>query len=331
MGSACAQFRTLAFALRLLQAALFVAIGLVFCLSPAMAQPVADCPPAPKTITPELYAAAAEQVQDRGFVWRIRKGGHSSFLYGTLHVGRKAWLAPGPLLQAALRDSTTLALELDPLDPAVGAAFGEVLAREPVRSIAPSLKARLLRQLRLQCMSIEMIFQLPAELVLANLSLAMARRDALDPTFGSETVLAQMAHARGVPVVSLETAEVQMNAVLAADAAEAQHFLEDGLREMESGHARESLLELVTMWETGNVELLDTYEQWCECVVTATEKLQMRRLVDERNPAMARKIDALHQAGEQVLAAIGSLHMAGPRGLPALLAQMGYTVERLSP
>jgi uncharacterized protein len=200
-----------------------------------------------------------------------------------------------------------------------------------VRTIASSHKSRLLRQLQLQCMPIEAIYQLPVELVLADLSLAMARRDALESTFGSEAVLTLTAHARRVPVVSLETPELQIQAMLARDATEARHFLEDGLRELESGHARMSLLELVTMWETGDVQRLDTYEQWCECVVTTTEKLLMRRLLDERNSAMARKIDALHQAGEQVLAAVGSLHMAGPSGLPAVFAQMGYTVERLSP
>jgi uncharacterized protein len=131
MGLACAKFRNLALALRFPQAVFFLAVTLLFGVSPSLviARPVADCPPAPTTLTPELLAAAAGQLHDRGFLWRVSKGGHSSFLYGTLHIGRKAWLAPGPLLQAALRDSTTLALELDPLDPAVGAALGEALAR----------------------------------------------------------------------------------------------------------------------------------------------------------------------------------------------------------
>ena len=55
----------------------------------------------------------------------------------------------------------------------------------------------------------------------------------------------------------------------------------------------------------------------------------MKRLLDDRNPALAERIDALHAGGAPVFAAVGSLHMTGPLGLPALLAQRGFTVERV--
>lgn len=329
--SFCMRFKGLAPVLHARAAIFFIAIGLLAAswFSPAMAQGAADCPPAAQELRPELFAAAQKQAQDRGFLWRVSKGGHSSYLYGTLHVGREAWLAPGPALQTALRNSTTVALELDPLDPAVSAAMGAALAKAPVRPLAPALKARLLRQLQLQCIPPAALGQTPVELLLANIALAMARRDGLEAPFGSETLLALVAHGSGLKVVSLETVELQLKALLASNDKEARQLVEDGLRELESGHARGSLLDLVTLWETGDLQRLDTYEQWCECVVTPTEKLQMQRLLDDRNPAMARQMDALHQAGERVLVAVGSLHMAGPRGLPALLGQMGYRVERL--
>ncbi len=42
----------------------------------------------------------------------------------------------------------------------------------------------------------------------------------------------------------------------------------------------------------------------------------MKRLLDERNPALAERIDALHAGRQAVFAAVGSLHMVGPNGLP---------------
>jgi uncharacterized protein YbaP (TraB family) len=47
------------------------------------------------------------------------------------------------------------------------------------------------------------------------------------------------------------------------------------------------------------------------------------------NPGLARNIDALHAEGKRVFAAVGSLHMVGPLGLPALLRERGYKVERV--
>ncbi|CAM8657961.1 Tiki domain containing protein [Comamonadaceae bacterium] len=288
-----------------------------------------DCPPEPKPFSVEMFSSAQRQAKDRGFLWRVTKDGHSSYLYGTLHVGREAWMAAGPVLEQALRNTNTLALELDPLDPEVATQMGQALAKTRVRQVQTPERSRLVSQLQSQCMPVESVDQVPAELLLAGLSLNLARRVGLDAQFGSEMLLAMAARARGMPVVSLETVELQLRALLAADDTEARQILIDGLNELESGHARESLADLVAMWETGDVQRLDTYEQWCKCVVTPMEKLQMQRLLDERNPSMARRIDAMHRRGSRVLAAVGSLHMSGPRGLPALLVRMGYTVERL--
>ncbi len=305
-------------------------LGLASLAPTALAQTGgSDCPPQPQALSPQHFTAAQQQARDRGFLWQVSKGGHSSYLYGTLHVGRDNWLAAGPALAQALRASTTLALELDPLDPELGVRMGQALALAPVRPMAAETRERLLQQMRLQCMPEESVAQVPAELLLAGLALNLARRAGLDAQFGSEVFLSLTARASGMPVVSLETVELQLQALLAADATEAAQMLADGLKELESGHAREGLMELVSMWESGDVQRLDTYEQWCACVVTPMQKLQMQRLLEGRNPAMADRMDAMHRSGLRVFAAVGSLHMSGPRGLPALLVQMGYEIKRL--
>ncbi len=288
-----------------------------------------DCPPEPKPFSPEMFSAAQRQARDRGFLWRLSKDGHSSYLYGTLHVGREGWLAAGPALEQALRSADTLALELDPLDPDVAAQIGRALDKRPRLKLEDGARARLRHQLQAQCMPAESADHVPAEWLLAGLSLNLARREGLDAQFGSETFLSMMARARGITVVSLETVDIQLQALLAQDETQARQQLTDGLSELESGRAREGLLDLVAMWESGNLQRLETYTHWCECVDTPLEQQQMQRLLDERNPALARHIDALHRSGQRVFAAVGSLHMSGPQGLPALLVGMGYRLERL--
>ena len=72
------------------------------------------------------------------------------------------------------------------------------------------------------------------------------------------------------------------------------------------------------------------FDEWCECLNTETEREVMKRALDGRNPALAEHIDALHRSGKQVFAAVGSLHMFGASGLPALMAKRGYQVERVN-
>jgi uncharacterized protein YbaP (TraB family) len=56
----------------------------------------------------------------------------------------------------------------------------------------------------------------------------------------------------------------------------------------------------------------------------------MKRLLDDRNPNLAGRIDAIHKSGKNVFAAVGSLHMFGEIGLPALMKKRGYQVEQVN-
>ena len=52
------------------------------------AQASPDCPPVAAELTPARVEAGMQAARDHGFLWRITKGGHSSFLYGTVHLAR---------------------------------------------------------------------------------------------------------------------------------------------------------------------------------------------------------------------------------------------------
>jgi uncharacterized protein len=62
---------------------------------------------------------------------------------------------------------------------------------------------------------------------------------------------------------------------------------------------------------------------------TDAERRFMQRLNDDRNPGLAAAIDKLIREGRRVFAAVGALHMAGPKPVQKLLAEMGYSVERV--
>jgi uncharacterized protein len=151
-----------------------------------------------------------------------------------------------------------------------------------------------------------------------------------DAAFASEQLLAAQARARGLAVVSLETPAQQVQALVPSDAVEAEKVLTQGLAQLEQNGGRRVLARLLSSWETGDLAALENFAVWCECAGSAEERAFMRRLNDERNPALADGIEAQHQQGQRVLAAVGALHMTGPQSLPRLLAQRGFTVERVA-
>ena len=131
-------------------------------------------------------------------------------------------------------------------------------------------------------------------------------------------------------MVSLESPESQMAALMPRDAADAERMVGQLIEQLEQGGVRRVIARLAAAWERGDLAELGDYERWCECVVSDEDRAQMRRLNDDRNPALADAIEALHRDGRSVFAAVGALHMTGAQALPALLQKRGFQVLRVA-
>ncbi|HEY0817509.1 MAG TPA: TraB/GumN family protein [Rhizobacter sp.] len=291
-----------------------------------------DCPPEPPPPGAAEIARAAAQARDRGFLWRIDKGGRSSWLYGTIHLGRLEWTFPGPKVREALLSSDVAAFELDFTDPALMQRLQGALttaARESA-ALPDDLAARLRERLKAACAPPELAQALPPELLGATLMLMSTRRDGLDVGHAIDPALAQLARQEGKPVLSLETPEQQVALLRSDTPAELRQSLEKVLRDLEQDRARPLLLRVAEVWEHGRADELARYRNWCDCARTPQERRALKALLDDRNGPMAERIDALHAGGRTVFAAVGSLHLVGPSSLPSLLAARGYRVTRIA-
>lgn len=285
----------------------------------------AACPTPPALPTAEQAAAWAAQAPDRGLLWRISRDGHSSYLFGSLHLGKADWAYPGPALRAAWAATEVLAVELDPAD--VGAALA-ALPRSP--ALPPTLVRRLDEQARSACLPPGALSALPAMLQLSTLTLIEARRDGFDAGFGQDLMLLAWAKSESRPVQSLETVQEQLQA-LEPSAAELPEVVSSTLRQLRNGQVRPPLRKLAATWSRGDLATLARYASWCACADSPSERAWMKRVNDDRNGPLAERIAALHGAGQRLLVAVGALHMSGPQALPRLLADQGFTVEALLP
>jgi uncharacterized protein YbaP (TraB family) len=294
----------------------------------AAQQPAASCPPTPQPPSAEQVQAAQQQARDRGFLWRVTRDGRSAWLFGTIHLGRPMWLFHGPQVRQALAASDTLALEIDVGDTA---ALMQAAAAAPSAGPLPAaLRQRLERQAVAACLPPQLLAQQHPMLQLTTLAVMAARWDGLDAAYGQEFLLTAHARAARLPVVALETPARQMQALIPPAGTPLEDLISRGLDQLEQGVMRRITARLVAAWERGDLAELEDYERWCECVASAEERALMRRLNDERNPAMAERIDTLHRDGKRVFVAVGALHMTGPQGLPRLLRERGYSVERVA-
>jgi uncharacterized protein len=288
-----------------------------------------ECPPAPLMPTPQVMSKAAQGAVDRGLLWKISKAGRVSYLYGTMHVGKPEWFAMGPRLAQAFSSSRVLALEVNVLDPAVVQAMqagAKPLARDA--QLPSDLKARLRLAAERVCMDRAQQDALGTEMLLMQIMLTDVRHLGFDASMGSEILLAVTSMGLGKRVQGLELVDEQLAAIRAQSMEELSDYLRTSLDMIEGGKLRPMMQRLAKAWAEGDVQTLETYEQWCDCVATQADRDMLKRLLDDRNVKMAERIDRLHGAGG-VFAAVGALHMVGPKALPELMRQLGYQVERV--
>jgi uncharacterized protein YbaP (TraB family) len=291
----------------------------------------ASCPPAAQLPGPAQIEAGLAHARARGFLWRLSKEGRTSYLYGTIHLGRMDWIFPGAEINAALRASDVVALEVDIADPVVSQAIRAGMARRPSELLPDVLRQRLALQLQRACLPGELLNTMAPEFLVTGLILAAGRQDGLNALYAIDPMIGSLGRAQKKPVLSLEAADLQL-ALLRGDAIDQKErhaALEKTLDQFEEGRLRPFLLRLTRIWAESRLDELTRYGEWCDCLNTEQDRQQMKRFIDDRNPGMADKIDAIHAGGNTVFAAVGSLHMIGPGGLPALMAERGYRVERV--
>jgi uncharacterized protein YbaP (TraB family) len=290
------------------------------------------CPPAAaQPTTQDEVLEGMRQAVDSGLLWKATKAGRIVYLYGTIHVAQRSWMFPGPHVMKAVLASDTIALELDPGDPDIVARLQKAILRRPDAPALPeALQRRLLAQMAAACIAPDTFAAMRPEMQAVSIEVLEGRQFGLYPDFGIDTFLAGLGRGLKKPVRSLETPESQARLLVSDDPAETVRTVDELMDELEGGKGPQLLQRLAGDWQRGDLDDLGAYASWCECLDTPQQRADFVKLVDERNPLMADKIVQWHAQGKSLFVAVGTLHMIGPAGLPALLKARGFEVERVA-
>jgi uncharacterized protein YbaP (TraB family) len=109
----------------------------------APSQAKESCPPPAQAPTLEQAAEGMKGAKDKGALWTLTKDGRTSYLYGTIHLGRAEWLYPGPKLLSALKDTGVLAVEVDLTAPGTREEMMAAMSAGPALALTDADRARL--------------------------------------------------------------------------------------------------------------------------------------------------------------------------------------------
>jgi uncharacterized protein len=270
---------------------------------------------------------ATDKPADTGHLWKIsRAGTPDSFVFGTIHLADPRVAGLPPPVRESMAKTATLAIEMVPERMDARSAELELLdggdLLEPL--LGRDLYARLEAELVSRGLQPALIARLKPWAAMMKLGRAADRSG--EPTLDAQ--LFDAARAQRMKILPLEMIEEQVSAFDTIPLKSQVALLRHAIVNRDSMAA--TIEPTILAWQRGHFRALEAaagiaFERHPEMGAHRAEL--MRNIIDNRTVLMHHRLSAPLRSG-RVFVAIGALHLAGPRGLLAMLRADGY---RLTP
>lgn len=271
-----------------------------------------------------LPAPPKERVQPA--LWEVTgANGERGWLFGTIHALPEPVDWNSAAVDKSLANADRLILEIAAIDDeaALKATYARLAASRGLPPLLdrlpPQDRAGAARLLREEGIAPDQFGE--TETWAIALTLARQLSQETEAIYGIDREL--LAAAKGMPVGELEGAEAQLGIFDRLPESEQRDLLR--LTFAEAGNADAEADRLAEAWGSGDMARLEAETR---TGLLADPELREALLV-ARNRAWTDKLARMLAAGGKPFVAVGAAHMAGPDGLPAMLALKGYTVVRL--
>lgn len=273
-------------------------------------------------------------VPRRGQLYKVTLDGKTSYLFGTIHVGKDGFYPLDAQASRALLDSRALVIELDIRENTsfqkAMALHGRYAAGDKVQNhLQPQTLQKLAPALAKAGMSMQSVQQFKPWLI-ANL-LVGVELDArgFKRAQAVEYALLAAAEEQDKTVRQLESAEYQLGLFDTLDARQQEQYLLESLADLESGTAMKKSLALIDAWNAADIPGIQAAWRTATSGKSIAAEFMQRVLLGKRNPEMAANIERIMQQDQVAFVGVGLLHLIGDDGLPQLLKRRGYQVEQL--
>lgn len=284
---------------------------------------------------PAPAAAQGEAAASHGFLWEATRGTERVRLLGAIHVGRPAAVAAYGADRPGLRDAQVFVFEANVFDAQASLAATQRRAMYPAGApgldayVDADLLARVEKLLAGRAGGLPACCRMKPWMLANTLVLLESTRAGLDPAYGSEAQLYQLALASGRPVIEIESVDEQLRLFDEAPVPVQLDYLRHTVEAIEDGSSRAEIEQLAGAWERGDAAALARQLEQMMGSDRAAQRFVADRLIRGRHPKMVAAIERFAASGRLHLVVIGALHYFGPDGLLQMLRDRGYSVTRL--
>lgn len=272
--------------------------------------------------------------QRRGQLYRVSHDGKTSYLFGTIHVGKDGVYPLDAEVSRALLDSKTLVIELDirqdlPFQKAL-ARHGRYANGDVVQNhLTPATLNKMVQALAKAGMSLQSVQHYKPWLIANLLVGAELDSHGFERSQAVEYALLAAAQKQDKTVHELESAEYQLGLFDMLDARQQEQYLVESMADLASGSSLKRSQALIDAWSSADAPGIKAAWHTATTGDSISAGFMQRVLLGKRNPEMAANIERIMQQDQVAFVGVGLLHLVGDDGLPQLLKRRGYQVEQL--
>lgn len=262
-------------------------------------------------------------------LWVVKDKDSTVYLFGTVHVLKPDLQWNTPKVQAAVKESSELWLEvLDADNQAVAGPliqkYGLDLGKPLSKKLTPEQLAKVNQVGQAYGVPAAALEAMQPWLVGLTFTMLPLQKAGFDPKLGVEAILKDAAQKEGDKLNQLETLDKQLGFFAGLSEAQQVEFLMQSVEDASEGAA---LLEkLAVAWQKGDVATI-------ESAMIAEMKAEAPQLCDllltKRNADWAGQIETILKGSGTQMIAVGAGHLVGPDSVQAQLKSRGIEATRL--
>ena len=263
-------------------------------------------------------------------LWRIRDGGSTVYIFGSLHILPQSFKWRAPEIEQAIAASEVFVFEV-PVDGEANARQKEFIVKNGLLPRGASLR-KVLNRIEYETYSRillgaglkpEHFTRYRPWLAAVVVGLAYVHRRDISTLSGADDEIIEHAQTVGKELRYLETVDDQMKLLVMGDDLDQIRALKRQLVSLPKSAMHTD--DLVQTWARGDAERFATLIERDFAGHVEAQDL----LISNRNRAWVPSVAELLGSGKTAMVTVGAAHVGGPKGLISLLCEAGHDVERI--
>jgi uncharacterized protein YbaP (TraB family) len=274
-----------------------------------------------------LWTAGTTAAEKKHPLWKIQGPNCTVYLAGSVHFLKKEHYPLPPPLEAAFAQAKIAVFEMDIGETETVEFQTRLMSKAmlpPGQTLSNQLSASLYERLEKQAgesgLPMETLQSFKPGMVALMLVMVELQRMKLDPKLGLDQHFYARAKKAKKEIRGLEAAQFQVDMLMSFSRKEGEAMLDSTLQDLK--HAREELNQMLTAWQTGDMNALAGF---MNKAFKEHPEIYKRLLVD-RNKSWVPQIEALLRGSDDAIVIVGAGHLAGKDSVVELLEKNGAKV-----